>query len=250
MIKKVNAFLCAVLTGLVAVAADTPSDMRLFLLVGQSNMAGRGKIEPSDKQTHPRIFMLDKDNAWVPAQDPVHFDKPKIAGVGLCSEFARCAAAKNPAAKIGLIPCAVGGTSLDEWKIGDALYTNTVARVRAALKSGTLQAILWHQGEADCAEKKRVSYPARFTSMIEQLRQDLNAEHVPVLVGELGRFEGKTGYLAFNDMLPQITNVVPRCALVPSEGLGANSDNIHFNAKALRAFGKRYFEQYEKLSPR
>ena len=249
MMKTVSAFLCAVLAGLTAMAANAPSDMQLFLLIGQSNMAGRGKVEPSDRQTHPRIFMLDKNNAWVPAHDPVHFDKPKIAGVGLCSEFARCVAAKDPAANIGLIPCAIGGTSLDQWKPGDALYTNAVARARAALENGTLRAILWHQGEADSAEKKRATYPARFAAMVAQLRQDLDAGQVPVIVGELGQFEGKAGYLAFNAMLPQVTNAVPRCALALSEGLGANSDNVHFNAEALRAFGKRYFEQYEKLIP-
>lgn len=246
--KTVIAFLCAALTGLAVVATDTPPDMHLFLLIGQSNMAGRGKVESSDRQTHPRIFMLDKNNAWVSAQDPVHFDKPKVAGVGLCSEFARCVAAKDPSANIGLIPCAVGGTSLDEWKPDGTLYTNAVARTRAALESGTLRAILWHQGEADCAKEKRATYPARFAAMIAQLRQDLDAGQVPVVVGELGRFEGKAGYLAFNTMLPQVTNAVPRCVLAPSEGLGANSDNVHFNAEALRAFGKRYFECYENLT--
>lgn len=248
MMKKVTSFLCIAMMGLVAVAVDTPSDMQLFLLIGQSNMAGRGKVEPSDRQTHPRIFMLDKNNAWVPAQDPVHFDKPKVAGVGLCSEFARCVVVKDPTATISLIPCAVGGTSLDQWKPGDVLYTNAVARTRDALKNGTLRAILWHQGEADCAKEKRVTYPARFAAMIAQLRQDLDAGQVPVVVGELGRFEGKAGYLAFNTMLPQVTNAVPRCALASSEGLGANSDNVHFNAEALRTFGKRYFECYEYLT--
>ena len=94
-----------------ALFAEPPTDMQLFLLIGQSNMAGRGKVTPADVQTHPRIFMLDKANAWVPAKDPAHFDKPTIAGVGLCSEFARRAAADAPQAKIGLIPCAVGGTT-------------------------------------------------------------------------------------------------------------------------------------------
>jgi hypothetical protein len=233
-----------------AARAESPTDLRLFLLIGQSNMAGRGKVEPADQETHPRIFMLDKANAWVPARDPVHFDKPKVAGVGLCSEFARCAAAQDAGAKIGLIPCAFGGTSLDQWKPGGALYTNAVARTRAALANGKLQAILWHQGEADSSAAKTATYPARFAAMIAQLRRDLAAEQVPVLVGELGRFEGKAGYLAFNAMLPQVTDAVPRCARVSSEGLGANPDNVHFNADALRAFGKRYFEAYRKLGER
>jgi hypothetical protein len=144
-------------------------------------MAGRGKVTPADEQTNPRIFMLDKACAWVPAKDPVHFDKPKVAGVGLCSEFARCVAAKDPAAKVGLVPCAFGGTTLDQWKPGSALYTNAVARMRVALKSGQLKAILWHQGEGDSSAAKAATYPARFAAMIAQLRKDLGAPDVPVL---------------------------------------------------------------------
>ncbi len=228
--------------------AQTPTDMRLFLLIGQSNMAGRGKIEPVDQQIHPRIFMLDKANAWVPAKDPVHFDKPKVAGVGLCSEFARCVAAKDTEAKIGLVPCAFGGTTLDQWKPGSALYTNAIARTRIALKSGSLAGILWHQGEGDCAEQKRTTYPERFAAMIAQLRKDLDASDVPVIVGELGTFRASN--LPFNAMLPQVTNRVPCCALASADGLGANTDNVHFSAEALRTFGKRYFETFMRLSPK
>ena len=228
--------------------AQTPTDMRLFLLIGQSNMAGRGKIEPVDQQIHPRIFMLDKANAWVPAKDPVHFDKPKVAGVGLCSEFARCFAAKDTEAKIGLVPCAFGGTTLDQWKPGSALYTNAIARTRIALKSGRLAGILWHQGEGDCAEQKRTTYPERFAAMIAQLRKDLDASDVPVIVGELGTFRASN--LPFNAMLPQVTNRVPCCALASADGLGANTDNVHFSAEALRTFGKRYFETFMRLSPK
>jgi len=32
--------------------------MRLFLLIGQSNMAGRGIVEPQDQITNASIFML------------------------------------------------------------------------------------------------------------------------------------------------------------------------------------------------
>lgn len=228
--------------------AGEPSDLQLVLLIGQSNMAGRGQVTPEDQKPHPRIWMLDAACRWVPARDPVHFDKPKIAGVGLGSEFARCAAAKDPSARIGLVPCAFGGTSLAEWKPPSRLYSNAVARAKAALKSGRLQAILWHQGEADSSAEKTATYPARFAALIEQLRRDLGAEEVPVLVGELGRY--RDGYAGFNTMLPQAVQAVPRCARVSSEGLGANSDNVHFNRDALIAFGRRYFEAYEKLKAR
>ena len=175
----------------------------------------------------------------------MHFDKPKVAGVGLCSEFARRAAAKDPDAKIGLVPCAFGGTSLDQWKPGSALYTNAVARMRVALKSGRLAGILWHQGEADSAAPKVATYPARFAAMIAQLLKDLGAENVPVMVGELGRFRPASA--PFNAMLPEVARTVPMCAIVSAEGLGHGGDSLHFDYAALHAFGKRYFEAYERL---
>jgi len=229
-----------------SVFAEEPNNLRLVLLIGQSNMAGRGKVTPADQQTHPRIFMLDRACAWVPAKDPVHFDKPKVAGVGLCSEFARRYAAKETNAQIGLIPCAFGGTSLDQWKPGSDLYTNAVARTRVALRSGKLVAILWHQGEADSSASKIATYPARFSAMISQLRADLGATDVPVVVGELGRY--REPYAPFNAMLPLVTNAVPRSTLVSSEGLGCNDDKVHFSADALRVFGQRFFEAFERLA--
>ena len=79
----------------------------LFLLVGQSNMAGRGTLEEQDKKPHARVLMLNKAGEWVPAVDPLHFDKP-AAGVGLGKTFATLIAEANPDVTIGLIPCAVG----------------------------------------------------------------------------------------------------------------------------------------------
>ncbi|HEV7402223.1 MAG TPA: sialate O-acetylesterase [Chthoniobacteraceae bacterium] len=228
-------------------AADpAPDHLRLFLLIGQSNMAGRGIVEPQDTETHPRIFMLTKDLQWTLAKDPLHFDKPNIAGVGLGSEFARVLAKADPQAKIGLIPAAFGGTSIAQWKPGGALYKDAVARAREAMKSGTLAGILWHQGEADSAPAKVEIYADQFAAMIAQLRTDLDAPNVPLLVGELGRYEPK--YQAFNEALPAVVAKVPHAALVSSEGLVANPDNVHFNASSLRKFGTRYAEAFLKIS--
>src|SRR5687768_14861689 len=52
----------------------------LYLLIGQSNMAGRGVVEEADKVPHPGVLVFTKENAWAPAVDPLHFDKT-IAGV-------------------------------------------------------------------------------------------------------------------------------------------------------------------------
>ena len=49
-------------------------NLHLYLLIGQSNMAGRGVVDAESKEVNPRILMLDSLGQWVPATDPMHFD--------------------------------------------------------------------------------------------------------------------------------------------------------------------------------
>jgi hypothetical protein len=237
-------FLTAI-AGLIAAtslfAEPAPKDMRLFLLIGQSNMAGRGKVEEQDKVENPRILMLTKDLQWVPAKDPVHFDKA-AAGVGLASEFAREVLKADPTATIGLIPCAVGGTSLDQWKAGGGLYKTAIARTQAALKNGKLAGILWHQGESDSTPALAQTYSGRLETMMGELRKDLDADDVPVVIGELIHGHGNND--AVNPELAKAAKNIPHAVLVSSEGLGKKQ--LHFDSADLREFGKRYAAAYLK----
>ena len=99
-------------------ATSSPSGMQLFLLAGQSNMAGRGKVEAQDSVASPRVLKLDSTMHWVPAVDPLHWDKPAIVGVGPGRSFARALAARDPTLTIGLIPAAVGGSPISSWEPG------------------------------------------------------------------------------------------------------------------------------------
>ena len=75
----------------------------LFLLVGQSNMAGRGRVDDEAVRTHPRLLMLDQSGQWVPAIDPLHFDKPKMVGVGLGKTFGLDYAEQYPGVTVGCL---------------------------------------------------------------------------------------------------------------------------------------------------
>jgi hypothetical protein len=236
---------CVLIAASHGLAQAAPDNMKLFLLIGQSNMAGRGAVGPEDKITNPRIFMLTKAGEWTLAKDPVHFDKP-TAGVGLCSEFARVLVRADPTVTIGLIPCAVGSTSLEQWKAGGKLYTDAVARAREAMQRGTLAGILWHQGENDSAHDLVATYAERFATMIAQLRTDLGAEQVPVVVGELGRFRPASA--EFNAALPEVARRVPLCAVVTAEGLKDRGDHLHFDTPSLYVFGARYAAAYGRLA--
>ena len=125
--------------------------LELYLLISQSNMAGRGTVESQDTVAFPRVFSLNKNSKWVPARDPIHFDK-SVAGVGLERSFGIEMANANPDAEIGLIPCAVGGSSIDAWNPGGYHeqtktypWDDMKKRLNIALKSGTLNGVLWHQ---------------------------------------------------------------------------------------------------------
>lgn len=98
---------------------EVDSNFYIYVAMGQSNMAGRGKVDGKySRMKHRRVFMLDKDQKWVKAMHPVHFDKPQIAGVGPALSFGIEMAKAHKGKKIGLVPCAVGGTSIQHWKPG------------------------------------------------------------------------------------------------------------------------------------
>jgi hypothetical protein len=228
--------------------------LHLYLLIGQSNMAGRGVVEEADKTPPPRVLKFTKENAWAPAIPPLHFDKP-IAGVGLGSSFGRVMAESNPDATIGLIPCAVGGTPLSRWSKGGDLYAQALERAKLALKDGTLKGILWHQGEGDSGnERLATTYGERLAKMVKDLRADLGAGEVPFVAGKLGEFlkrEDKDGkpslWPKVNEQIGALPKSVPNAAAVESTGLKHKGDVVHFDTPSLREFGQRYAEAMKRL---
>jgi len=224
-----------------------PEGLQLFLLIGQSNMAGRGVVEAQDRVPHPGVFMLTKELAWVPAVDPMHFDKPERIGTGLGRTFGIELAKSDPAAVIGLVPAAFGGSALAEWAPGQPHYVNALARAKEALRHGRLTGILWHQGESDSSAEKSVLYAERFAQMIAQLRVDLGAQDVPVIVGETGRF--RPDGAAINAVLARLPELVPHCAYVSAEGLADQGDKLHFDSASFRELGRRYAVAWQALQP-
>jgi hypothetical protein len=229
---------------------------QLFLLVGQSNMAGRGVVEEQDKTPHPRVLMLSKEGQWVPAMDPLHFDKT-AAGVGLGKTFGQIVAEATPGVTIGLIPCAVGGSPIDSWQLGvfypptkSHPWDDTVKRVGIALKAGTIRGILWHQGESDSSAALAPAYEAKLHDLIKRLRELVKAPAVPFIAGQMGKFAEApwNPEKAIVDKAHQdVASKVPHAAFVSAEGLNHKGDKVHFDSAAYRELGKRYAEAYLKM---
>ena len=243
-----------------AVAQDvtlpTKDKFQLFLLVGQSNMAGRGVVEAQDKVADPRVLMLSKEGKWVPAMDPLHFDKP-AAGVGLGKTFGKLIADANPGVTIGLIPCAVGGSPIDSWQPGvfypptkSHPWDDTVKRVEIAMKAGTIQGILWHQGESDSKPDLAESYAAKLHDLVKRLRELVKAPDVPFIAGQMGKFAEapwSAEKVIVDKAHQHVATKVPHAAFVSAEGLNHKGDKVHFDSAAYRELGKRYAEAYLKM---
>ncbi len=226
------------------------------LMIGQSNMAGRGDFGQVKPIRNPNCYML-RMGRWQPMCEPVNpdraiFDGKFRSGISLAASFAdsyaRCC--ERP---IGLIPCADGGTKLEQWMPGEILYDHALLQTKLAMRTSDLKAILWHQGESDCQSDADVeSYAHRFLTMITNLRNDLGMPDIPVILGEIPyqigeswKTQGRERRL--NEILRQLSREVPGCAIATSVGLTLKPDGVHFDAASCRELGNRYFAAYETL---
>jgi hypothetical protein len=246
--------------GLSKVALPPKETFKIYLLMGQSNMAGRGTVNDVHQPDDAHILVFNRDNKWAVAADPLHWDKEE-AGVGPGLGFALHMRQQDPQVTIGLVPCAVGGSPLSKWMKGQPLYEAAVHRAKAAMRSGTLAGVLWHQGESDATPDFAPTYGLRLEKMLMDLRATLHEPNLPIVLGETGRFnKGEFGAQNIDPALLKTVNEgihaagqkVPNVRVVDSKGLKHRGDQLHFDAVSARELGKRYAEamlQLQRANP-
>jgi len=236
--------------------------IELFLLMGQSNMKGRGEI-PADQTLNPRLIMMHlKNDQWYLAQHPLHLAGDPITfkgagneGVGPGLAFASAIAERDSKVMVGLIPCAVGGTRLDAWVKGAKHYENTVRRARLALgvKSSVpvvLKGALWLQGEFDTNPESQPTYQSRLARMIGDLRADLGAHDLPFIAATLGEFTDPvpSGKARINQDLLTLPAVCPQTACADARDLKEHiGDKGHYSAASANTIGARMAAKYLEL---
>ncbi|WP_176954324.1 sialate O-acetylesterase [Niabella drilacis] len=233
-------------TGSVQKEKGRPGNYQVYLLMGQSNMAGRGILTGEYTGIRAeRVLMLDRENEWVPARHPLHFDKPKVAGVGPGLSFGAALAKVYSKDTIGLVPCAVGGTAISKWEPGafDEVtrthpYDDAILRLKAARKRGVIKGVIWLQGEGDSNPVSAKKYLARLTALIERIRKEAGDPELPFVVGELGRY--RTQYRLVNEQLALLPKTVPFTLVVSSEGLVHKGDTTHFDSPSATEYGRRF----------
>ncbi len=227
-------------------------NFHIYLLMGQSNMAGRDTSALAAQTDNPRVLALDANGQWVVARDPIHSKNGRTEpGAGPGIPFALAMIETDPHVTIGLVPCAVGGTPLKRWVKGGDLYAAALDKAKLAAQSGTVKGVLWHQGESDSDKQPWAdSYGARLAKMIEDLRADLGQPNLPVVVGQLGGFlkpEKQPFAETVRGALREIPAKVPQTGYADSDGLTDKGDKLHFNAASVAELGRRFAAAMKNL---
>jgi len=225
-----SALMCATF----ATSAD--AGKHLFILSGQSNMAG-----------------LNPNVSFVPAVEKA-FGKENVI----------------------VVKDAHGGQPIrrwhKEWKpaqgepppnTGD-LYDRLMTKVNAAVEGQAIESLtfVWMQGERDAREKHGDVYAAGFKGILEQLREDLKREQINFVIGRLSDFDMQDKryphWTMVRDVQVQLAESDPRGAWVDTDDLnnktgkdGAARDDLHYTRDGYKVLGQRFAEQAIALiSPR
>lgn len=226
----------------------------IFILAGQSNMSGRGGVVndtwdgnvPPESGPNPSVLRLSAALTWVAAAEPLHkdIDVHKTCGVGPGMAFANAVLAQESRfGRVGLVPCAVGGTNISEWGRGGFLYNQTVRRAAAAVQGGgTIRAVLWYQGESDTSHHEDAKlYKKRLETFFVDLRSDLQSPMLPII--QVALASGSGPYVE-TVRKAQLETRLPNVRCVDAKGLGLEPDDLHLTTPAQVQLGRMLAEEF------
>ncbi len=269
---KRNLFAIGVLlaTNFMAAKADVDPNFHIYLCFGQSNMEGNAQWEAVDNDVDSRFQMLattDFNNPkrtlgnWYTANCPI---VSPVGKLGPTDYFGRTMVAAMPTnVKIGVVAVAMGGSPIEmfdkdkyeqklkdnptEWwaqlsknYYGSNPYGRLIEMGKKAQESGVIKGILLHQGCSNCGNPEWPNMVKKiYNDMLADL--NLNAEDVPLFVGETEYENMGGGCSSHNTVVAKIPSVIPTGHVVSAEGIPGNgTDAWHFSAAGYRTLGKRY----------
>jgi hypothetical protein len=221
----------------------------IFILAGQSNMAGRGFVQPQDTLPSKQVLALDKNNEWVYAKEPLHYYEPARTGLDCGLSFGKSLAALyGENITIGIVPCAIGGSSIEQW-LGDSayrkvkLYSNFLKKVKAASEYSVIGGLLWHQGEANSNVNSYNDYRKKLENFFAKVRADLSSPELPIYAGEIPSFlnRKKNPFTdSVNNDLHILSATLKNMHVIKTGDFTPKKDTVHFDSRSQRLMGERF----------
>ena len=239
-----------------AVSLPAPENFHLYLLMGQSNMAGRAPIDAT-QTGNPRVLALNEQGQWVVARDPIHAQVGRtVPGGGPGIPFALDMIAADPNVTIGLIPAAIGGSPLRRWnkgKNGD-LYDNADQTGEKCDAGRHAQRLLVASGRIGHQQPEKCrNLPGASRRKCSEICAPIwTRPTLPVVVGQLGEFLALTPdkypfEATVRAAIVKVSETVPNVGYADSAGLGDKGDKLHFDAPAQKEMGARFARAMKEL---
>ncbi|MCM4167132.1 Carbohydrate acetyl esterase/feruloyl esterase [Arenibacter antarcticus] len=233
-----------------SIPAQTPKNLDIYLVIGQSNMAGRATIRKKDKVIieHSYLFKGDDTIPWSTTSNPLNRYSTvrkdiKMQGLSPAFSFVQSMAADYPKNEIGLVMNARGGTKIVQWLPGTKLYLEAIKQTHKSLKYGKLKGVIWHQGEGDSDPLRLDMYLGRLEILINAIREEFDDPTIPFIAGQLYENEDRH---AFNEMILQLPDFIKGTGVVSSKGTNTK-DGTHFDSESIVIMGHRYAAEMKKL---
>jgi hypothetical protein len=232
MIRSTFSAVLLLLSTTVAMAADRP--VHLFILSGQSNMAGM----------NPEAGLLPEAKTLLPDAD------------------------------IAFIKVAKGGEPIrrwvDEWRDiatkhgykpedgGKPYYPQIIQQMNGLLEKHPRPASItfcWMQGERDAKEKLDKAYTDALNQLISNLRRDLKFPEMNVVIGRISDFGGAddASWQAVREAQVEVAKSDKRGAWVDCDDLndktkgGKPVNDLHYTKEGYELLGRRFARQARKL---
>ena len=168
----------------------------LFVIAGQSNAVGYGK-DPVYDPPEIGVHLYRCNDKWDIAAHPLNDStgtcheinmEPVNGGASPYLSFAKMIH-RVTGYPVGLIPTALGGSSLSRWnpdQDGD-LYWNMISRIKDS--GGIIKAVLWYQGCADTnSADDAYTYEKRFSNIVYRMREEIKLPELNVFTFQLNRY--------------------------------------------------------------
>lgn len=224
---------------------EQDSVFHIFLLMGQSNMAGVAKFEAGDQNTDERLQVWGGGNQapgqWNLANPPLHDPGEKgwnpADAVGPGMWFAKTLLEKLPAGdRIGLVAVAESGQSIDTFIKGGLYHQAIMNKIAGAQQreNARFAGVIFHQGETDTGQ---ASWPDKVLQLYGEVKGAFGSqEDVPFILGEL---PAQGCCSVHNSLVHAAAEKLPLGSWVSQEGTDV-LDEYHFDHASVVLMGQRY----------